>query len=61
METSPMIQKQITITKDQLDWLEKNHICLSKLVRSYIDDAMRTYKDALRIMDGEKEKGGGFC
>ncbi len=56
-----MIQKQITVREDQLKWLVENHICLSKLVRSYIDDAMRTYKDALRIMEGEKEKRGVMC
>jgi len=50
-----MIQKQITITKDQLNWLEKNHICLSKLVRSYLDDAMKSYKEALRIIREAEE------
>ena len=34
------VHKQITITSQENEWLKKRFINLSKLVRSYIRDAM---------------------
>jgi len=36
-----MIKKSVTIRDDQREWVEKNHINLSRFVQAKIDEEMR--------------------
>ena len=41
-KTPNMVKTAISIKKEQLEWIEKNHYNLSSLTRAYLDEFIRT-------------------
>jgi len=38
-----VVRKNITIREDQLEWIRKNHINLSRFVQAKIDEGMKEH------------------